>query len=153
MMFRLFCRKEQELILNLTYKLPKTPVHSPQPQQRQFLRLMTPVAQPARCALVCEETVLDVPVCDIGGGGLGLMATQTQVWAFLRQKRFEQATLSLPGEGRFRVDLRVRNTFSINTRTGQRYLRVGCAFDRLDAATAAGIERYLAQLQQGRAAA
>lgn len=123
-------------------------------QRREFFRLATPIANPIRLctALVPEERAVDVPLVDISGGGVGLMAPLDLAGLLETSRMLENCRIMLPGEGLLVTTLQVRNLFDVVTRGGLRYVRVGCEFVNLPAARLTAVQRYIIHVERERKA-
>jgi c-di-GMP-binding flagellar brake protein YcgR len=113
------------------------------------------IKRSARCELVFEKESgeigqLNLPVFDISGGGIGLMVAEEQSAVFSRGASFENCLLTLPDEGQAIVDITVRNTFEITTRSGLRYLRVGCEYIHPPGQALNKIQRYITRIERER---
>lgn len=126
-------------------------------QRREYFRLSTPIANPLKCQLPMTRAdgsvlALDIPLLDISGGGVGLMAAQEQEVLFPTEAIFAETRIALPDEGVLVSTLRVRNTFDVVTRSGTRYLRVGCEFVDLPGSRLTMIQRYITRIERERKA-
>ncbi len=125
-------------------------------QRREFFRLATPIANPIRLftSLPRSEGVLalDVPLLDISGGGVGLMLVPEQASLLKQGDVIENCRITLPEEGLLATTLGVRNLFDVATRSGARYVRVGCQYIDLPAARLAAIQRYITRIERERKA-
>jgi c-di-GMP-binding flagellar brake protein YcgR len=126
-------------------------------QRREFFRLSTPVANPVklnatlRCAdasMVCVE----LPLMDISGGGIGLLAPPDQAPLFQRGDTLNECKIMLPDEGMLVASLCVRNLIDLTTRNGSRFFRVGCEFVNLSAARLTLVQRYITRVERERRA-
>jgi c-di-GMP-binding flagellar brake protein YcgR len=123
-------------------------------QRREFFRLSTPVLNPIRLCVTLEPDgqVLDLPLLDISGGGVGLMVSLELAKLLSQGQKLENCDITLPGEGQLAVDLCVRNLFDVTTRSGMRYVRVGCEFVDLSSARLTSVQRYIIHVERERKA-
>jgi c-di-GMP-binding flagellar brake protein YcgR len=123
-------------------------------QRREFFRLSTPVVNPIRLCTTLgpDERVIDVSLLDISGGGVGLMATPDLAALLEKGQMLEDCKIMLPGEGLLVARLCVRNMFDVTTRSGARYVRVGCEFVDLQASRLSAVQRYIIQIERERKA-
>ena len=126
-------------------------------QRREFFRLSTPVARPARLHATIEYTVqgpqtIDAPLLDISGGGVGFMATPDTAKLLNNGETLPDCKIDLPGEGLLAVILCVRNMFDVTTRSGQNCMRIGCKYVNLPDARLTVIQRYITRVERERKA-
>lgn len=125
-------------------------------QRREYFRLTTPVAAPVKlCAAVNSDQgvqAVETPLFDISGGGVGLMATQNQALFFRKGDTLDDCKILLPGEGLLVVALCVRNMLDVTTRSGSRYVRVGCQFVDLPPSRLTAVQRYITRVERERKA-
>ena len=126
-------------------------------QRREFFRLATPVVHPVRLHAELPgldgPQPLDVPLLDISGGGVGLMLTPEQAQRLRPGDVLPNCRITLPdGSLLVAATLGVRNQFDVTTRTGARYVRVGCEYIDLPAARLAAIYRYITRVERERKA-
>jgi c-di-GMP-binding flagellar brake protein YcgR len=126
-------------------------------QRREFFRLATPIAKPVklnasvRCAdasMLCVE----LPLMDISGGGVGLLATPDQVKLFQRDDTLNECKIMLPDEGMLVTTLCVRNLIDLTSRNGSHFFRIGCEFVALSAARLSLVQRYITRVERERRA-
>ena len=126
-------------------------------QRREFFRLSTPIANPVRlCTRIGHaeqgSLAVDIPLLDISGGGVGLMVTPEQAKLISKGDILEECKIMLPGEGLLVATLCVRNLFDVSTRSGSRYVRVGCEFLDLPATRGSVVQRYITRIERERKA-
>lgn len=126
-------------------------------QRREYFRLSTPIATPLKCAIALKRAddsafSLETPLLDISGGGVGLMVHEEQADLFALESAFSDCKIALPDEGLLNCSLRVRNTFSVTTKNGSRYLRIGCEFIDLPGPRLTMIQRYITRVERERKA-
>ena len=123
-------------------------------QRREFFRLSTPVLNPIRMCVTLEPDgqVLDVPLLDISGGGVGLMLSLELAKLLSQGQKLENCDITLPGEGLLVANLCVRNLFDVTTRSGMRYVRVGCEFVGMSSAKLTSVQRYIIHVERERKA-
>lgn len=133
------------------------PAHVLRLQRREYFRLETPVANPIHCQITIggEEgstRAHSLPLLDISGGGVGLMADNQlaplcKVGTLLLNSRFE-----LPEEGVVSATLCVRSAFGVTTRNGHTFTRLGCEFVNLPGTRLTMIQRYITRIERERKA-
>lgn len=126
-------------------------------QRREYYRLSTPVADHLNCSLTIPRDdgpalVLESSLLDISGGGVGLMAPPDSVDEFPVGKLVPDCRIVIPDEGTIVTTLCVRNVFDVVTKSGIRYLRVGCEFVNLPGTRLAAIQRYITRIERERKA-
>ena len=126
-------------------------------QRREYFRLSTPIANPIRFSAIAKRPdgsslPIDVPLLDISGGGVGLMVTLDQAPLFHRGDTLNDCKMALPDEGLLVVTLGVRNMFDVTTRSGSRYVRLGCEFIGLPPARLTLVQRYITRVERERKA-
>jgi c-di-GMP-binding flagellar brake protein YcgR len=123
-------------------------------QRREFFRLSTPVVNPIRLCTTLEPSgqAIDVPLLDISGGGVGLMAPHHLADQLEKGQILENCEIMLPSEGLLIVKLCVRNLFDVTTRNGVSYVRVGCEFVDMRASRLSAVQRYIIQVERERKA-
>ena len=126
-------------------------------QRREYFRLSTPLATPIRLAATirrADDSALQVnlPLLDISGGGVGLMAATDQAQLLQRGDTLSECKLTLPDEGLLVTSLGVRNMFDVTTRSGTRYVRVGCEYVGLTSARLTMVQRYITRMERERKA-
>lgn len=126
-------------------------------QRREYFRLSTPIANPIKLAATirrADNSALQVnlPLLDISGGGVGLMVATDQAQLLERGEILNDCKLMLPDEGLLVTSLCVRNMFDVTTRSGTRYVRVGCEYVGLTAARLAMVQRYITRMERERKA-
>lgn len=126
-------------------------------QRREYFRVSTPIATPLICTvpLTAEDgsqTLLQTSLLDISAGGMGLMVSMEQAPLFSRGTLFKDCELGLPDDGKIKLNLEVRNSFEVTTRSGNHYVRVGCEFINLPGLLLTMIQRYITRLERERKA-
>lgn len=126
-------------------------------QRREFFRLSTPIANPIRVCTTIRHPIhgaqaVDLPLLDISGGGVGLMLTHEQADLLEPGQTIENCKIMLPGEGLLVATLSVRNRFDVVTRSGGRYVRMGCEFVALPGARLTVVQRYITRIERERKA-
>lgn len=126
-------------------------------QRREFYRLSTPVVNPVKLKATlrrADDSVLrvELPLTDISGGGVGLMATVDQALLFRRGDTLNECNLMLPDEGLLVATLCVRNLFDVTTRSGSHFTRIGCEFVGLPAPRLTMVQRYITRVERERKA-
>lgn len=126
-------------------------------QRREFYRLSMPVANPVKLRAtiqLADGSARDVefPLLDISGGGVGLMCTPPEADLLQRGDTLSDGRINLPEEGILITQLTVRNKFDVTTRTGSRYVRVGCEYLDLPPARLTLVHRYITRIERERKA-
>lgn len=126
-------------------------------QRREYFRLSTPIANPVKLATSIRRNDgstlhIDLPLLDISGGGVGLMATLEQSALFQRGDSLTECKIMLPDEGLLVASFCVRNMFDVTTRSGSRYVRVGCEFINTPSARLSMVQRYITRVERERKA-
>lgn len=127
-------------------------------QRREYYRLVTPVATPIICQMLLSRSPqaapaeTAVPLLDISGGGVGLLARPELEGAFQVGDVFTDCRIELPEEGLLVCNLAVRNKFHVTTKSGNQHLRVGCEFDNLPGTRLSMVQRYITRVERERKA-
>ena len=126
-------------------------------QRREYFRLATPIANPIKLATTirrADNSALQVSLSllDISGGGVGLMVATDQAKLLERGNTLNECRLTLPDEGLLVTSLCVRNMFDVTTRSGTRYVRVGCEYVGMTSARLAMVQRYITRVERERKA-
>jgi len=126
-------------------------------QRREYFRLDTPQGNPIICQMkVARENGgyvnLNLPLLDISGGGVGLMAPLDSETMLAVGNQFSACRIDIPEEGVIQVDLIVRNAFHITMRNGSQHLRVGCEYVDLPGSRLSMVQRYITRIERERKA-
>lgn len=126
-------------------------------QRREYFRLSTPIASPIKCTVPMQRAdgsalVVEAPLLDISGGGVGLMVHPEQAGLYAAEMTFDDCKISLPDEGVLVTTLRVRNAFEVTAKNGAHYVRVGCEFVELQGSRLTLIQRYITRVERERKA-
>ncbi|MFZ4535682.1 flagellar brake protein [Propionivibrio sp.] len=126
-------------------------------QRREYFRLSTPIANPVtlNTTLYREDgsaLLVALPLLDVSGGGVGLTATPDQARLFQRGDTLADCKMMLPDEGLLVTTLCVRNLFDVTTRSGARFVRVGCEYVSLPPARLNMVQRYITRVERERKA-
>lgn len=126
-------------------------------QRREHYRLATPVINPVILSTTVKRpdgsaVSVDIPLLDISGGGLAMMASPEQGRLFNRGAVLSDCKLALPDEIVPVTMLIVRNMFDVTTRSGSYYVHTGCQFVNLSPAAALMIQRYIIRIERERKA-
>ena len=125
-------------------------------QRREFFRLETPHFAPLRCKMAVKREnsieAFDLPLFDISGGGLSLIAKIEKAESFSLGELIPDCRLEIPGESVLSVNLRVREILKIELPNGDQQLRLGCEFVSLPGTRLTLIERYITRLERERKA-
>ncbi len=139
--------------------LPQSLLHL---QRREYLRLTTPVSQPARCRLSwkakpdpsspgqeAETKTVMVTVVDISCGGIGILDHEEEL-VLKPGRRYQDCLLDLGEFGEIQVDIEIRNTYAVTLTNGNPARRAGCAFLNLPPRINAILQRYIHALDMKR---
>ena len=126
-------------------------------QRREYFRLSTPIANPIRMTTYLQladgsQAFIELPLLDISGGGVGLMVSPEQAELFSRGDLLADCHMLLPEEGLLVATLCVRNMFDVATRTGSRFVRIGCEFVDVPPARLNMVQRYITRIERERKA-
>jgi len=126
-------------------------------QRREYFRLEPPHTHPIFCRIAApsiadRQRVLELPLSNISGGGVSLVAPTDLADLFARDALFKDCRLDIPDEGVILVNLRVRKTIEISPQSGNHSLRVGCEYIGLPGIRLATIERYITRIERERKA-
>lgn len=125
-------------------------------QRREFFRLETPLQQRPQCTLQLhaaagEARTLQVPVIDIGAGGLAVLVSEDAASLSVGDQ-LAGCGLQLPGAAALTLDLQVRNIGVQRFPGGIVRQRIGFSFRQLPADIATVLERYILNAQRARGA-
>jgi len=126
-------------------------------QRREYFRLSTPIVNPVKLNAIARRADksavnVELPLLDVSGGGVGLMATPDHAQLFERGETLSDCKMMLPEEGLLVVSLCVRNLFDVTTRNGSHYVRMGCEFVNLSGARLNMVQRYITRVERERKA-
>ena len=126
-------------------------------QRREYFRLSTPIANPIRMTTYLRlddgsQAFIELPLLDISGGGVGLMVSPEQAAVFSRGDELPDCHMLLPEEGLLVATLSVRNMFDVATRSGSRFVRIGCEFVDVPPARLNMVQRYITRIERERKA-
>lgn len=126
-------------------------------QRRDFFRLEAPASNPIHCKLVARSPdgttrILALPLSDISGGGVSLIAPTEIASYFPEDFLFRQCRLEIPNDGVVQVNLRVRKAVEMSSINGLHSLRIGCEFVNLPGSSQNFIERYITRIERERKA-
>ena len=126
-------------------------------QRREYFRLSTPLVNPVKLNAIATRPDhsafnIELPLLDVSGGGVGLMATLDHAQLFERGTTLTDCKMMLPEEGLLVVTLSVRNLFDVTTRSGAHYVRMGCEFVNLSGARLNMVQRYITRVERERKA-
>jgi len=127
-------------------------------QRREYFRLETPQGNPILCQFNLPKgdgsaaTNLSLPLLDISGGGVGLMAPLECESLLPVGMRLENCRMDIPDEGVVQTNLEIRNAFHIHMRNGTQHLRVGCEYVDLPGNRLSMIQRYITRVERERKA-
>lgn len=126
-------------------------------QRREYFRLSAPISTPVKCTIPMRRAdgsslIMEAPLLDISGGGVGLMAPPEQASFYAKDTLFKDCKIALTNEGMLVTSLFVRNTFHVTTKNGAHYTRVGCEFVELPGLRLSMIQRYITRVERERKA-
>jgi c-di-GMP-binding flagellar brake protein YcgR len=117
-------------------------------QRREFFRLTLPYTQRPTCRIALPETDrhLDLPVVDIGIGGIGLEFSGARI-DYAAGTIFPNSAIDLGAFGRLNVNVEIRYTTHV-LRHGKEISHIGCRFATLGGAMEHNLQRYLTHIQR-----
>jgi len=126
-------------------------------QRREYFRLATPIAKPLLLAATVRREdgsafTVNVPLLDISGGGVGLLAEPDQAQFFHRGDTLHDCKLQLPDEGLLVATLGVCTLIETTTRTGSPFVHVGCEYIGLPTQRMIMVQRYITRVERERKA-
>lgn len=126
-------------------------------QRREYFRLETSLTNPVRCEVFPtgedgSAQAMNLVLLDISGGGLSLMAPSEAADYFKTGTLLSNCRLQIPEESVIQVNLCVRSAFSMMSRKGSEYFRVGCEYINLSGARLNMIQRYITKVERERKA-
>ncbi len=126
-------------------------------QRREYFRLATPASSPVKCTISMKRAdgsplLAATQLLDISGGGAGLMIPPEQAGAYEKGVLLDNCKITLPEEGLIVTMLTVRDVFDVTTKSGNRYLRAGCEFVKLQGSYLTMIQRYITRVERERKA-
>ena len=124
-------------------------------QRREYFRLEAPVANPMLCQVPLPDaggSRIDLPLLDLSGGGIGLMAEREMAGHFPVDAEFPDCRFELPAEGVISSTLRIRSAYPVTTRGGHAFVRLGCEFVGLSGSRLTMIQRYITRIERERKA-
>ena len=120
-------------------------------QRRDYYRLVAPEANALKCIIrpVPDKAHIqhEVTVMDISIGGVALVCEATGI-ELQPGMVYDHCEIDLPGIGKLKAAIEVKNAFEITDRAGRMKRRVGCVFVNPDGKTTMLLQRYVAQMQQ-----
>lgn len=120
-------------------------------QRREYYRLTTPIVNPLKCEIpLGNGEKVEVPVADIGGGGIGMMIGHPPGFTLEVGTVFPGCRIHLPGIGTVETTLRIQSVFEVTLKNGNKVLRSGCQFIELRPAMQSMIQRYIIKLERER---
>ena len=127
-------------------KLPKSVLRF---QRREFYRLPTSMAEPAKCSFYLPKGTLKAVVADVSVGGIGVHYP-TDGLQLEAGKTYDGCRLQLSGMPEISISLKVCSIFKTTTRTGATVLHAGCQFMKLPQVAEATIQRYIFKAERDR---
>lgn len=126
-------------------------------QRREFFRLSIPISAPVNLNADVRRgdgnTIeLDIPLWDISGGGIGLLATTEQAQYLQRGDVLNECRILLPDETALSVNLVIRNMLEVTSRNGTRLVRIGCEFVNMPPSRLNIVQRYITRIERERKA-
>jgi c-di-GMP-binding flagellar brake protein YcgR len=125
-------------------------------QRREYFRLLTPIVNPLRCRLRCNDAsgssiALSAPVVDISIGGVGLSGLPADL-PLETDMQFADCGIDLPEGGSIVTTLKLRWLADVVSRSGVPSKRGGLEFVRLSHAMSSLIQRYITRTERERKA-
>ena len=136
--------------------------HAPLPesilrlQRREYFRLLTPIVNPLRCKIRCNDAAgspmsLSAQLVDISVGGVCLAGLPADL-PLDTSTEFVDSSIDLPEGGSIVATLRLRWLTEIVSRSGVPSKRAGFEFIRLPHAKSTLIQRYITKTERDRKA-
>lgn len=125
-------------------------------QRREYFRLLTPIINPLRCRLRCNDAsgasiALSAPVVDISIGGVSLSGLPADL-PLTNDMEFADCAIDLPDGGRIVSTLKLRWLAEVVSRSGVPSKRGGFEFIRLAHSMSTLIQRYITKTERERKA-
>lgn len=123
-------------------------------QRREFYRSPTPAVDPLICYIPYEnptnkkQETLQMPLVDIGLGGIGTMVPDHLSPQIAVEAEFEHCRIHLPQYGDLETRLRVRHITDIVMANGSKKFRVGFQFIGLSPAEERILQQYVLHLER-----
>lgn len=120
-------------------------------QRRECYRVDTPITNPVRCLIHADIDGrlqdFSMPLINISIGGLAMQDEQRLLDATVGQL-YMGCELLVPDSGSVPINLRIRNTQTIQRENGKTYRRLGCMFTDLDPLVLPLVQRYITCLER-----
>ena len=118
-------------------------------QRREYFRLMTHNNIPLTCHLpMSDGTVMEIPVGDIGMGGLSLHIPQTLVESFAIGTIISGCLLDAPDLNIPAFSLCVKTQREVTPKKGDSYFKIGCKFLSMTPKMPSLVQRLVAKLER-----
>jgi c-di-GMP-binding flagellar brake protein YcgR len=119
-------------------------------QRREYFRLMTPVANPLKCAIPgtnrSHDEAREVTIMDISSSGIALTCEENNT-ELLPGDCYSECRIELPEFGTITGTIMVKNLAILTDTMGRSYKRAGCELQNLDNSSAILLHRYVLHLQ------
>jgi c-di-GMP-binding flagellar brake protein YcgR len=122
-------------------------------QRREFFRIVTPLAQPLKCAIPPQGKGVDAPteavVADISCGGVALVGFNVAA-SVEGGMCFRGCQIQLPDADPITADLLIKSTYEVTHKNGSKHLHAGCEFVNMPERVRANIQRYINAMERER---
>jgi len=122
-------------------------------QRREYYRIVTPLAQPLKCAIPPQGKDVNTPseaiVADISCGGVALVGFGTAA-GVESGMRLRDCQIQLPDAGIVTADLLIKSTYEVTLKNGNKHLHAGCEFVNMPERVRANIQRYINAMERER---
>ena len=122
-------------------------------QRREFFRIVTPLAQPLKCAIPPQGKDVNAPteavVADISCGGVALVGFNAPA-SVEGGMCFRGCQIQLPDAGAVTADLLIKSTYEVTHKNGSKHLHAGCEFVNMPERVRANIQRYINAMERER---
>jgi len=122
-------------------------------QRREFFRIVTPLAQPLKCAIPPQAKGVDAPtqasVADISCGGVALVGFDAPA-SVESGMCFRGCRIQLPEAGAVTADLLIKSTYEVTHKNGSKHLHAGCEFVNMPERVRSSIQRYINAVERER---
>lgn len=118
-------------------------------QRREYFRLMTDNNILLTCRVFMpDNSMMEIPVGDIGMGGLSLQVPQNHVETFAIGTIFSGCEIEVPDLNVPQFSLCVKTLREVPSKKGEAYLKVGCKFLHMTPKMPSLVQRLVAKLER-----